>query len=105
MVPEELQEACPHEVSEAIISILQESILIIRQAGSANDADWCSTEANHIHNLPLILRHYSRSRLVSYLDWAQTGYTSEFRERFNQSPTVYAKYWEQLRRFLEDSEN
>jgi hypothetical protein len=61
---------CPAEVADAITSILRESILLIRMAGNGEDADCCAVEANHIHNLPALLRCYQRSRLDRYLAWA-----------------------------------
>jgi len=61
---------CPKEVLEAVTQILQQSILWIRMGGSADDADYCAFEANHIHNLPVLLRHFNRRRLESYLDYA-----------------------------------
>ena len=94
---------CPAEVADAITSILRESILLIRMAGSGDDADYCAVEANHIHNLPSLLRSYNRSRLERYLDWAQTTYASGFQKRFDRPPAVFISEWERLENYLRNT--
>lgn len=91
---------CPAEVADAITSILRESILLIRMAGNGDDADYCAVEANHIHNLPSLLRSYNRSRLERYLTWAQTAYASGFQKRFDRPPTMFMSEWERLENYL-----
>ena len=93
---------CPPVVMDALLSILAESILMIRLAGNADYADYCAEEADHIHNLPSILRHYDRDRLEHYLTWAQTGYASKFQKRFNRMPTEFMSEWKRLEDFLKD---
>lgn len=93
---------CPAEVADALTSILRESILLIRMAGSADDADYCAVEANHIHNLPSILRNYDPAKLESYLAWAQTVYASDFQKRFHRMPTMFMSQWQQLESYLGD---
>ena len=94
---------CPAEVADAITSILRESILLIRMAGSGDDADYCAVEANHIHNLPSLLRSYDRSRLERYLAWARTAYASGFQKRFNRPPAVFMSEWERLENYLRNT--
>lgn len=91
---------CPAEVADALTSILRESILLIRMAGNGDDADYCAVEANHIHNLPALLRNYDRSRLERYLTWAQTAYASGFQKRFDRPPTMFMPDWERLENYL-----
>ena len=93
-------ECCPREVTEALTNILRESILLIRVGGNADDANYCAMEANHIHNLPSILRSYSRARLERYLAWARSGYASEFQERFHRPPIMFMLEWQRLEAFL-----
>ena len=94
---------CPPDVADALTSILRESILLIRMAGNGDDADYCAVEANHIHNLPALLRCYDRLKLQRYLIWAQTDYTSDFQKRFRRMPTMFMPQWQRLEGFLEDT--
>ncbi len=91
---------CPADVADAVTTILRESILLIRMAGNGDDADYCVVEANHIHNLPNLLRCYERAKLQRYLAWAQTEYQAKFRERFHRLPTMFMPQWQRLEDFL-----
>lgn len=93
----------PPDVADALLSILRKSILLIRMAGNGDDADFCAIEANHIHNVPGILRHYDRGKLEYYLASAQSTYTSKFQDRFNRPPTEFMSEWKQLEDFLKNS--
>ena len=95
---------CPADVADALTNILRESILLIRMAGNADNADYCAAEANHIHNLPSLLRCYDRAKMQRYLAWAQTDYMSDFRERFHRQPTEFVSQWQRLEKFLSDTE-
>ena len=95
---------CPAEVADALTNILRESILLIRMAGNGDDADYCAAEANHIHNLPILLRNYDRSRLERYLTWAQTAYASGFQKRFDRPPTMFMPDWERLENYLRSTQ-
>ena len=103
MASETYCENCPADVADALTSILRESILLIRMAGSSGDADYCAVEANHVHNLPTLLRSYDRAKLQRYLTWAQTSYISDFRERFHRQPTMFTPQWQRLEDFLKRS--
>jgi len=58
---------CPDEVLEAITEILYIAILRIRNVGK-RDTKFCSKEADHIHNLPHLIRNYRKELLQFYLD-------------------------------------
>lgn len=103
MTSDPYKEDCPAEVADAIISILRQAILLIRQAGNADDADWCAVEANHVHNLPTLLQIYNRAKLERYLAWAQTGYAHDFQERFQRGPTIYVEQWQRLETFRKNT--
>lgn len=92
---------CPAEVADAITSILRESILLIRAAANAGDIDYCGVEANHIHNLPSLLRNFDRAKLERYVTWARTGYHDEFRRRFDREPSMFVEEWERLVAYLD----
>ena len=96
---------CPPEVADALICILRKSIMLIRQAGNADDAEWCAEEANHIHNVPNLLRSYSRDRLQNYIDFARGGYAGMFCQHFQGPPTLFVPYWEQLESHLRSTQS
>ena len=94
---------CPAEVADALTGILRESILLIRMAGSGGDADFCAAEANHIHNLPTMLRCYDRDKLRRYLAWVQISYAANFRAHFHCEPTMFLTHWQRLESFLAET--
>ena len=91
---------CPAAVADALTAILRESLLLIRMAGNGDDADYCVVEANHVHNLPSLLRCYERVKLQHYLSWAQTDYQFQFQQRFHRPPTMFTPQWQRLEKFL-----
>jgi hypothetical protein len=50
----------------AVLEILQIGLLRIRAAGFAGDAKACASEADHLHNLPGILKADRCDELVDY---------------------------------------
>jgi hypothetical protein len=57
---------CPPDIATVVSDILQKGLLRIRAAGWAADAARCAIEADHVHNLPMLLRSYSPDRLRYY---------------------------------------
>jgi len=96
---------CPADVADALTSILRESILLIRMAGNGGDAEYCAVEANHVHNLPPLLRCYDRVKLQRYLSWARTSYVSDFEGRFHRQPAMFLPQWQRLEDFLNNTES
>ena len=95
---------CPAAVADAVTNILRESLLLIRVAGNADDADFCAVEANHVHHLPSLLRNYQRAKLERYLAWARSGYLPEFQTRFQRLPTMFLPEWQRLDAYLRETE-
>lgn len=50
---------CPADIADVVLRILQCGIVEARSAGWSGDAKLCTDQANHLHNLPDLLRRYS----------------------------------------------
>jgi hypothetical protein len=57
---------CPHSIAEALLDIVTQGILRCRAAAWSGDAERCAIEADHIHNLPNLIKSYSNDLLESY---------------------------------------
>ena len=68
---------CPPEIAGTILEIIQMGLLRIRQQGWAGDAAGCAAEADHIHNLPDVLREYSPDRLWYYWEAEKPAYENQ----------------------------
>jgi hypothetical protein len=64
---------CPKEIIEAVTEILYIAILRIRNVGN-RDTKFCSKEADHIHNLPHLIKNYKKELLKYYLDIERPSY-------------------------------
>jgi len=84
---------CPTEIAEILTEILTIGLLRIRALGWSGNADRCAIEADHIHNVPDLLAHYSPERLVYYWNVERPSYIS-------QTPASELADWEPLWRQL-----
>jgi hypothetical protein len=57
---------CPADVAAILLDLLGRGLLACRAAGWSGDADRCATVADHLHNLPDLLAHYSPDKLRYY---------------------------------------
>ena len=69
---------CPAEVAAILSEIIERGILRIR--AHAGDADRCFREADHIHNLPGLLRDFSWPRLLYYWDAERASFMAQVPE-------------------------
>ncbi len=58
--------ACPPELAEVLARMSTTGLLRIRLHGWSGRADLCAVEADHIHNLPNLIAHYSPDLLAFY---------------------------------------
>lgn len=109
MTPQAMGYVCPPEVADALLSILSEALLLMRQAANADDpafgADFCADEADHIHNLPHLIRRYSRNQLEHYMTWSRTSYINNYQKRFGKPSVIYLPYWERLEIYLRNTQS
>lgn len=87
---------CPPEIAEILLEILQLGLLRIRALGWSGNGAGCASEADHLHNLPALLRNYSPEQLRYYWEVERPAYSS----RGDGDPAAFAAAWERLHHLL-----
>jgi hypothetical protein len=64
----------PLEIAAVLLQILGQGILRARAAAWSGDSRRCAIEADHIHNLPDLLRNYSTERLQYYWEMERPSF-------------------------------
>jgi len=82
----------------ALISILDRAIAIIR--GNASDLNVVSCEANHVHNIPQMLRQFDINLLRYYIEVERAEYVNIAPVNFSNA---HQADWKVLFDFLEIS--
>jgi len=85
---------CPPEIARVLGRMLEHGLVRIRALGWSGDADWCATEANHLHNLPLLLDRFEPDMLAFYWNVERVAYMAEI-------PPHERESWEPLWQSLE----
>jgi hypothetical protein len=83
---------CPPRIANLITQILGWGILRIRVLGWDGQADACAVEADHLHNLPSLLRDFSPALLAFYLRTSREAYLAQLSE----PPLEYRPLWKEL---------
>jgi|GEM_PF-1251993 len=83
---------CPAEIADVILRILQTGTVMARAAGWSGDAELSAVEADHLHNLPDLLRRYSLRKLRYYWDIERPAY---IRQRGGE-PKMLEELWAEL---------
>jgi hypothetical protein len=86
---------CSTEIAEILTEILTTGLLRIRAQGWSGNAERCAVEADHIHNVPDLLAHFSPDRLDYYWNVERYSY-------INQTPASELAVWEPLWRQLHE---
>jgi len=89
----------PVDVREALAEILEIACLSMRAAARQGDARYCVVEANHIHNLPGLLKKFEVRRLKYYLDVERAAYIEALKEIPGATAEPYRVLWDQLERY------
>jgi hypothetical protein len=84
---------CPSEIGDIVLAILQRGLLRIRAFGWAGDDQRCAIEADHLHNLPALLTHFSSDMLRYYWEVERPSFQSQSE---GQSLTEFEALWDQL---------
>lgn len=71
---------CPPEIASVLLNILTVGLLRIRASASYGEFGRCAIEADHIHNLPHILRDFSRPLLNFYWDVERASFLAQTTE-------------------------
>jgi hypothetical protein len=84
---------CPPELASILAQILQYGLVRIRAYGWEKDADRCALEADHLHNLPMLLSDFKAEMLDYYWNVERPCYL----EKANpESATPYQPLWDEL---------
>jgi hypothetical protein len=86
----------PEEVVRALVEILRIGLLRIRGLGNAGNAAECSTEADHLHNIPFVLQSPSRDSVSFYWTVCRPAFLSATRCNIDQFGTP----WEVVASYL-----
>jgi hypothetical protein len=91
---------CPPEVADILVQIITTGLLRIRTFGWNADAARCAVEADHLHNLPGVLRDF-RPELLSYYWHADRV---AFLERSTQDEVaIFEPLWQALAEYVGSS--
>jgi hypothetical protein len=82
---------CPPEIADILLEILGAAILRIRLGSS--ERTFC--EADHVHNLPSLIRDYSPERLRYYWEVERTTFLD------HGATSQFEPLWERLREQME----
>ena len=83
---------CPADIADIILRLLQTGTVQARSAGWSGDAALSAIEADHLHNLPDLLRHYSPRKLNYYWNLERACYIT----RMGGQPMVFEELWAEL---------
>ncbi len=87
---------CPPELATMLLDLIETAALRIRAAGWRGDAAACANEADHIHNLPALLRDYSIDRLHYYWSAERPSYLAR-----GGDVRAFESVWADLNRWME----
>ena len=83
---------CPSDIADVVLRVLQIGLLEARSAGWAGDAERGTAQADHLHNLPDLLRRYSPRKLYYYWDKERPSFIS----RMGGQPLAFEEIWAEL---------
>jgi hypothetical protein len=86
---------CPPRIADLIAQILERGILRIRILGWNEQAAACAVEADHLHNLPDLLRDFRVELLAFYLRTTRETYLAQVAEASELPPL-----WDELAKEL-----
>jgi hypothetical protein len=84
------------EVRDLLAEILGLALLSIRAAADHGDAAYCAVEANHVHNLPRLLKHYDAQELEYYLNVTRRTYLEQLAKLPHSNIHAYDPLWARL---------
>jgi hypothetical protein len=91
---------CPPEIAAVLLDILTHGLLRARAAGWSGDAQLAGLEADHLHNIPALLKDYSPALLRSYWDVERPSYAKSLTARGLRF-TDWNTLWTALRDLVE----
>src|SRR5262249_45627579 len=85
-----------HTCTDLLLDILMVALLRIRGLGNAGHAEACSIEADHIHNLPMLIRFFSWEKLLYYYHTERVAFLN--RSKWNVDE--FKPFWDKLQVLL-----
>jgi hypothetical protein len=83
----------------AVLNIVRVGLLQIRNRASLGEARYCEIEADHLHNLPSVVREESRALLQDYYLRQRRDYLDRVDPDI---AALYSAYWAEISLYLED---
>lgn len=84
------------EIKHILLDILRAGLLRIRAFGNSGCAEACSLEADHIHNIPHLIKSLSLDELAYYYDIERTA----FQSATTFDVTEFKPLWERLDKLI-----
>jgi hypothetical protein len=84
---------CPDEIADILLEILGTGILRIRALGWTQNAARCAVEADHLHNLPHLLSHFSEDLLKYYWEVERPSFIGQCSA---ENAAQFTPLWERL---------
>jgi hypothetical protein len=91
---------CPHQIADCLLDIITIGLLNIRSAADQNQTQRCYSEADHIHNVPSLLKSFSYDLLKFYLTVERQSYSDQTPEQHRR---IFEPAWRDLEKFAETS--
>jgi hypothetical protein len=83
----------PHDdIKRILLDILRVGLLRIRAFGNSGLSDACSIEADHLHNLPMLVRSLRWEELLYYYNVEKPA----FQSRADSNTDDFRPLWDQL---------
>jgi hypothetical protein len=85
------------DIKGVLLDILRTGLLRIRAIGNSGDAEACSLEADHLHNLPELIRSFRWELLQFYFTVERPAFVSSGPKGAEQ----FAPLWDRLDKLIE----
>ena len=89
--------SCPPEIADIVCDILQYGLVQIRAKAWENDSESVAQIAEHLHNLPHLLRDFSPELLTFYWEVERTVFLESVTEELS---APYGDAWNRLERHV-----
>jgi hypothetical protein len=89
---------CPPDVAAILLEILGQGLLQARAAGWGGDAARAAAEADHVHNLPTLIAHFTPAALGYYWDAERPAYLAAASP---DQTAIFRPLWDRLQSYVE----
>lgn len=89
-----------NEIRRILLDILRVGLLRIRAYGNSGVAEACSLEADHLHNLPVLIQSLRWEELLYYYNVERPGFLNVATSNVDE----FKLLWEQLGKLIQEKE-